>query len=311
MDRAHFKPPEDANYPAWSDPGDVHRGLHWDVDTSESHWPIPFAVQGVVYLEDTPAHLGALRVVPAFHRHFQDWSKAQPKTRDGENFPMSPSDIHTGGSAGAFDDRGEGGAPPEAQADFTAGFNPVPVEGKAGDLVIWHVLLPHGPGRNLGSAPRVSAYVTMLPVDAGPFLGPGRDPRTPLFQNDAGTLDFFDADKAMGLQRMNRSTHVHRWRNRLPLLAEDPREDELPRRPPGEAHGRPASLTELGELLVGVREWPAPEMGFEERWDTPVLSCDNDNDAAETSEASTSGGEFGFTATSHSHVTGSSSETPG
>jgi len=30
-DRAHFKPPQNASHPAWSDPGDVHVGLHWDV----------------------------------------------------------------------------------------------------------------------------------------------------------------------------------------------------------------------------------------------------------------------------------------
>ena len=43
--------------------GPVHSGLHWDVDVKNT--PVPFSVQGVVYLEDTMAETGALRVVPA------------------------------------------------------------------------------------------------------------------------------------------------------------------------------------------------------------------------------------------------------
>ena len=58
----------DARFPAWSDPGPVHKGLHWDVETAPRAWPVPFAVQGVVYLEETTAEQGALRVVPGFHR---------------------------------------------------------------------------------------------------------------------------------------------------------------------------------------------------------------------------------------------------
>lgn len=38
-DRAHFKPPQRHDFPAWSNPGDVHVGLHWDVDT---RWITPF-----------------------------------------------------------------------------------------------------------------------------------------------------------------------------------------------------------------------------------------------------------------------------
>ena len=229
-DRAHFKPPEDARFPAWSDPGEVHRGLHWDVDTSAAALPVPFAVQGVVYLEDTPEDAGAMRLVPGFHRSFANWTLAR------------------GGGEGA-----EGTAGLEDQA--------VPAAGGAGDLVLWHPLLPHGPGRNVGLRPRVSAYVGMLPVDAAPFLGPRRAADSPLFQNDAGTLAYFEAafrsdtEAKGGVRRLGREERAELWRRRLPLLREDPKEDELPRRPPGEAHGRPAELTALGEKLAGVREW--------------------------------------------------------
>ena len=41
-DRAHFKPPQSAAHPAWSDAGPVHSGLHWDVDVTDR--PVPFSV---------------------------------------------------------------------------------------------------------------------------------------------------------------------------------------------------------------------------------------------------------------------------
>ena len=82
-DRAHFKPPESAAHPAWSDPGSVHAGLHWDIETGRAEWPVPFAVQGVVYLEDTAEEQGPLQLVPGFHNNFTEWEAAQPPGRDG------------------------------------------------------------------------------------------------------------------------------------------------------------------------------------------------------------------------------------
>ena len=55
--------------------------------------------------------------------------------------------------------------------------------------------------------------------------------------------------------RQSRERRVARWRERLPLLDEDPTEAELMRRPPGEEDGKPAELTPLGERLVGLVEW--------------------------------------------------------
>ena len=275
-DRAHFKPPQNAAHPAWSDPGPVHVGLHWDVDTRESHWPVPYVMQGVVYLEDTKAEQGALRVVPGFHRRLHDWSKEQPANRSAER-------------------------PDGAAAEKLAALA-VAVEGKSGSLVIWHSLLPHGPAPNTGSRPRVSAYVTMLPVDAGPFLGP-RPSDAPLGMTDAGSLAYLpdlplpdgyipevgardDDGEQQGvgvqgtatsgehspappappqngtprcstssLRRQSRERRAERWRQRLPLLDEDPKESELCRRPPGEEDGTPTPLTPLGQRLVGLVEW--------------------------------------------------------
>ena len=57
------------------------------------------------------------------------------------------------------------------------------------------------------------------------------------------------------VRRQSRERRVERWRERLPLLDEDPREDELPSRPPGESDANPAALTALGRKLVGLDEW--------------------------------------------------------
>ena len=259
-DRAHFKPPRDSAYPAWNNPGDVHVGVHWDVDTRRSAWPVPYTMQGVLYLEDTPASQGALRVVPGFHRRLAEWSDSQPSNRSAE--------------------RPEGAALEQLNASA------VSVAGAAGTLVLWHSAIPHGPGANFGPSPRVSAYVTMHPADATPYVGDGRDAESALGMPDAGTLAYLEDMQKLVLRdgddgepscaeeevevkagapraaadgrsrRQSRERRVERWRRRLPLLDEDPTEGELARRPPGEGEDAgPAALTPLGERLVGLVPW--------------------------------------------------------
>ena len=70
----------------------------------------------------------------------------------------------------------------------------------------------------------------MLPVDAAPFLG-DRPPDTALSLADSGTLKY---DEDPRRPRLSRDARIDRWRRRLPLLDEDPRESELDRVPPGE-----------------------------------------------------------------------------
>jgi len=84
VDRAHFKPPVTTEHPAWSDAGEVHSGLHWDVNTRRENWPLPYSIQGVLYLEDTAAAQGALRLVPGFHSRLAAWDAAQPADRSSE-----------------------------------------------------------------------------------------------------------------------------------------------------------------------------------------------------------------------------------
>eukprot|EP01052_Picozoa_sp_SAG31_P043741 SAG31_NODE_7387_length_1703_cov_1.706983_1_plen_292_part_10 len=152
-DRAHFKPPERPDKPAWSDPGRVHSGLHWDTDISIDAWPIPYGVQGVLCLEDTPAECGAIRLVPGFHRQLQEWVLNRTN-------PVAPVD-------------------PELWSVHEEELPPaIAVGAQAGDIILWHSALPHGPGPNVSNRPRYSQYITMIPVDA---------PR-PVGMNDSATL---------------------------------------------------------------------------------------------------------------------------
>ena len=48
----------------------------------------------------------------------------------------------------------------------------------------------------------------------------------------------------------SRERRAERWRRRLPLLDEDPGEEELPHLVPGEEARQPIELTPLGERLL-------------------------------------------------------------
>ena len=126
VDQAGMNPPE---RPGWRFPG-PH--LHWDVSLAT---PIPFGVQGILYLADTAANQGAFMCVPGFHRRIHAWLEAlQP----GED-PRSH--------------------------DFSA--EAVPIAGRAGDLVIWHHALPHGSSANRASLPRFVQYMVGRPSTWG------------------------------------------------------------------------------------------------------------------------------------------------
>lgn len=121
--QAGFHPPQREDWPF---PG-PH--LHWDTSLD---LPIPFGVQGILYLTDTPVEQGAFQCVPGFHRRIDDWIQS-----------LGP------------------GADPRAQ-DLKA-LGAVPIAGRAGDLIIWHQALPHGASPNHGVRPRVVQYLTMRP----------------------------------------------------------------------------------------------------------------------------------------------------
>jgi hypothetical protein len=83
----------------------------------------PRVFGGLVYLTDAPAERGAFCCVPSLLG-----------TREGF------------------------GSPPDLD-----GHEVVPVPGRAGDLVLWDIRLPHGNMPNRDSAPRVVQYVSMFP----------------------------------------------------------------------------------------------------------------------------------------------------
>ena len=179
IDRVNLNPPALADW-------DFKGFVHWDIDTSLR--PLPFGVQGVLSLVDVTAEQGGLQVVPGFHRQFEDWVKTQPVDRN----PRQP-DI--------------------------SGFELIGVEMNAGDLVIWHSLLPHGTGRNSSTHPRLAQYISMFPA---------RD------------------DAAL------REERITTWRDRTPrtglAFPGDPRRWEI-------EQGTTAELTPLGEKLLGLKSW--------------------------------------------------------
>jgi ectoine hydroxylase-related dioxygenase (phytanoyl-CoA dioxygenase family) len=122
VDQAGMNPPE---RPGWRFPG-PH--LHWDVSLVP---PIPFGVQGMLYLADTAADQGAFTCVPGFHKTIDDWLTNLPD-----------------------------GVDPRAH-DFSS--QTVAIAGRAGDLVIWHHALPHGSSPNRAALPRFVQYVVGKP----------------------------------------------------------------------------------------------------------------------------------------------------
>lgn len=104
--------------------------LHWDVSLV---LPIPFALQGLLYLTDCQSHEGAFHCVPGFHHQIGDWlNNLSPE--------LNPRD------------------------EALRTLNSVPVVGQAGDFVIWHQALPHCATPNIGKTPRMVQYLTYLPI---------------------------------------------------------------------------------------------------------------------------------------------------
>jgi ectoine hydroxylase-related dioxygenase (phytanoyl-CoA dioxygenase family) len=180
IDRVNLNPPAREDW-------DFQGFVHWDIDTAIR--PLPFEVQGVLALVDVTTEQGGLQLVPGFHNQFEEWAKTQPPDRD------------------------------TWKPDITA-FELKAIEMNAGDLVIWHSLLPHGTGRNNSTRPRLAQYISMFPAK--------------------------EDDEALRKER------ITSWRERLPRQGEafigDPRNWEV-------KHSQTAELTPLGEKLLGLKNW--------------------------------------------------------
>lgn len=123
VDKVSFNPPETPSFTFLGSP------LHWDVSLVP---PIPFALQGLLYLSDVAENGGAFSCVPGFHKQVEDWLKTLPP------------DVN-----------------PREEAVRL--LQPVPVAGRAGDFIIWHQALPHCATANHSNTPRFVQYHTYLP----------------------------------------------------------------------------------------------------------------------------------------------------
>ena len=183
FDRVNLKPPRHPDHPEYD-----HKGfIHWDTDSRILTKPL--GVQGVLTLTDTTDDMGGFQGVPELFQNLEAWVKTQPADRN----PHAPD---------------------------LAGFGITVVPARAGDLVIWNTLFPHGNGHNVSDRPRLAQYISMSPARQ---------------ENEEARQD-----------------RIMRWRDRLPPDASwapgDPRGWE-------QEHGQTAELTPLGRRLLGVDLW--------------------------------------------------------
>lgn len=127
MDRVNFKLPVRPDQPDFDNKGFIH----WDIDVQQE--PVPFMVQGVLYLSDTSLNQGGFQCIPGFHKEFHEWVKRQPDDWDPRRPDLSDYEIQS-------------------------------IPGKTGDLLIWHSLLLHGNGHNTSDRIRQAQYITMYPT---------------------------------------------------------------------------------------------------------------------------------------------------
>ncbi|OXG09091.1 ectoine hydroxylase-related dioxygenase (phytanoyl-CoA dioxygenase family) [Flavobacterium araucananum] len=125
IDKVSFNPPENATFTFLGSP------LHWDTSLKQ---PIPFGLQGLLYLTDCGAADGAFHCVPGFHNTIEQWlDNLEPHENPRDKV------IETL--------KGEA------------------ITGNAGDFIIWNNKLPHCATPNKGTNPRMVQYLTYLPDD--------------------------------------------------------------------------------------------------------------------------------------------------
>ena len=125
--------------------------------------------------------------MPGFHNCFDEWVATQPSDRDPDIPDITDMDVKS-------------------------------IPARAGDLIIWNSLLPHGNSLNTSGRPRWSQYIRMEPARS--------------------------ADSSL------RNERIEMWQDRLTPsdFPGDPRQMEL-------LQGKPACLSELGRKLLGIDAW--------------------------------------------------------
>jgi hypothetical protein len=107
--------------------------IHTDVDTTLR--PLPVMAQGVLCLADVHEDSGGFQCTPELFKEFDSWEASQSADRDGF-------------------------------AHDVGGFEIVSIPMRAGDLLIFNSLLPHGikPNRSKDKV-RIAQYISMTPAD--------------------------------------------------------------------------------------------------------------------------------------------------
>ena len=185
IDRTNFKPPLHDQHPEFDSQGFIH----WDVDIRK-YPKIPFGVQGVLALTDTDEDMGGFQCVPALYKELEAWVKRQ---HDTQQLSRTPN---------------------------LAGYSITKVPLRAGDMVIWRNLLPHGNGVNRSPRPRLAQYISMSPAHE------------------------------YAIQTVQ--TRINCWQQNTPppnpFFPGDPRRIE-------EQREQSAHLTALGRKLLGIERW--------------------------------------------------------
>jgi hypothetical protein len=144
IDKVSFNPPETDTFRFLGD------RLHWDVSLRT---PVPFKLQGLLYLGDCGEQDGAFQCVPGFHRRLEDWLAAVPPGIHPRDWAVEVLAPHT-------------------------------ISGAAGDFIIWHQALPHCASPNRGRLPRLVQYLTYFRPTA-PITPSGTRLETALSPNNA------------------------------------------------------------------------------------------------------------------------------
>ena len=123
IDKVSFNPPVTNEY------NFSGSNLHWDVSLKQ---PIPFRLQGLLYLSDCNENEGAFNCVPNFHNQIANWMNTIPSNENPREFALKTLVSR-------------------------------PIIGNAGDFIIWHQALPHCATPNYGKTPRFVQYLTYFP----------------------------------------------------------------------------------------------------------------------------------------------------
>jgi hypothetical protein len=130
-------------------------GYHIDGMHLATLWPVWHYLVVFAYLTDTPDYGGTTTVLPGSHRQvFEHWHRSG---HPGSTVPPSPDEI------------------PYA--------DPVPLAGKAGDVIFMHYLLVHSGSPNHADHIRVGLNSAVMPDPDRPYRpksGPARSDWTPL-----------------------------------------------------------------------------------------------------------------------------------